>query len=272
MKLTSNPGDRNPADESWMGRRLKALEQRLQEALAAAGELTGATIRRGLMQILDGGGLEIRTIPYAAFDGDPREFGQFRWGALPNDPLYNRPDGKQQMAFLARRDDASLALAIAELNAADGQYAQAVLWFDRAANIIFSEDTNSGHGVAEPPMAMGQWTNYNQYPTSITTSATFDKLVQTQAFTTHPRVQADFVVRASDGTTAGEVRLTDPNGQQVGPTFTVAAGDYRYATIGPVAPPTWTWKQSGTWYLEARVTAGSGNIGVRGTGLWGVAS
>ena len=69
--------------------------------------------------------------------------------------------------------------------------------------------------------------------------------------------------RASDLTTAGEIRVIDEDGTQIGTTITVPAGAFAYYNIGPVAVPG-TFKESKSLNLQARVTAGAGTIGVRG--------
>ena len=71
--------------------------------------------------------------------------------------------------------------------------------------------------------------------------------------------------------TAGQVRMT-VGGVQVGATLTVPGNTFAQMTIPAAAWPSWAWEQRVTVQLEAKVTSGSGSIGLRGMGLWGVQS
>lgn len=181
MKLAAaTPGDQVP-QEPWrvISDRVRALQRTVQEGFAAAGELTGAVIRRGILQVLDGGSVVVQGTLVDPATGIPTgaTFEQLRLGALPDDPAYNRPDGSRQAAFRLKLDDGTLALSAAETRADDGQYAQALIMWDRVGTPggVVAADGNSGRGLARPHL--GQFagpgdTNIARWPSTTQTTWT----------------------------------------------------------------------------------------------------
>ncbi|MGI5247764.1 hypothetical protein [Dactylosporangium sp. CA-139066] len=146
-----------------------------------------------------------------------------------------------------------------------------VIQYDRAGNYVASDDVYAGQGIARPyvPLTLGELSA----PAATTTSATMVDLAAGSAIVQHAGLYLHLLVRTSDGTTAGEARLT-VGGTQVGATLTIAAGANAEAVIGPAAVG-----GAGGAYgsiqriaVQARRTAGSGTIGVRALSLLGVDS
>lgn len=103
------------------------------------------------------------------------------------------------------------------------------------------------------------------------TSATWVTMQTGFVYRAQPRVRLDVLVSSSAPATTGNVQLIDAAGNMIG-TIPVAANASSYQTLGPVAWPAGTWTPFDGMYLslQAQRTAGTGTIGVRCTGLWGV--
>lgn len=146
-----------------------------------------------------------------------------------------------------------------------------VYLYDRASNYVFSDDVFAGAGLARPyvPLTVGGL----DAPPATTTSGTMVDLAAGSCIVQHAGLYLHLLVRASDGTTAGEAQLT-VGGVQVGSTLTIPAGASTEAVIGPAAVGT----AGGTYgsiqrvAVQARRTAGAGTIGVRVLSLLGVDS
>ncbi|MER7280425.1 hypothetical protein ABT369_38910 [Dactylosporangium sp. NPDC000244] len=144
--------------------------------------------------------------------------------------------------------------------------------YDRSANFVVSDDEAAHRGLARPyiPLHAGALS----VPDSTTTSATFADVVAGSAILQHAGLYAHLLVRASDGTTGGEVRLV-VNGVQVGATLTVGLGAFAEATIGPAAVSSAlgpTYSSILRIAVQARRTAGTGTVGVRLLSLLGLDS
>lgn len=189
-----------------------------------------------------------------------------------NDVLYigrvdpDHPDGTDQQGFIVRREDGSVALSVWT---AAGSGVQPLQMYDKAGQIILADDLNGG-GLARPYLEGGSWFGAVEQPTFVTTSPTFVTVTMSPWYKQHPKVTAFYLVRCSDGTTAGEIQLTDNEGTAISPVIPISAGSFFYGSItGPIAGT----HESQT-YLRwtARVTAGAGNIGVKGLAVYGVQS
>lgn len=103
------------------------------------------------------------------------------------------------------------------------------------------------------------------------TSSTWVTMQTGFVYRAQPRVRLDVLVSSPDVSTTGNVQLVDAAGNVIG-TIPVAANTSSYQTLGPVAWPAGTWTPFDGMYLslQAQRTAGTGTIGVRCTGLWGV--
>lgn len=133
-------------------------------------------------------------------------------------------------------------------------------------------DDPAGDGLARPLLPV-VWVDGNlSVPANTTTSATFAQLQESRGYLRqHPRMVLNLLVRASDGTTTGEVRLT-ANGVEVAGSLTqVTAGQYAYVIVGPVGIPG-SYSDLVNLAVEGRRTAGSGSIGARVVGCYGTAS
>lgn len=158
-----------------------------------------------------------------------------------------------------------------ELRGLVRQLATAMQWLDSAGNVVVGEDTATGLGLARPYLPFGAW----QPPASPikTSSTTWATLETCTGYRHHPNVVATILV-VTDASTTGDIQILSTAGQVVG-THSTAAGTTETVTIGPVAAPVddpTTYPEPVTYQLQARVTSGAGQIGVRGLSLFGVQS
>ncbi|MFI2663744.1 hypothetical protein [Micromonospora carbonacea] len=228
--ISFSPGD--------IMRRLRDLERAVRE-LAASRRLEAASIGRGGIVIKDGGSLRIVNT-----DGV-----SIAWmGAFSDD----------ESGFILRRAGGQLAFGVYGTGTDTGFAAM----YDLAGQYIVTDDVASGRGLARPyiPVQVGEVSA----PTVTTTSSSFVDVAAGMMSIQHPVLYAYLLVRASDGTTAGEVRLV-LDGNPVGSVLSVAAGAYAYASYGPAALPDNSYQYGALRGLtvQARRTAGSGTIGVR---------
>lgn len=228
-------------------RRLRDLERLVRE-LHAGRRLEAASIGRGGISIQDGGALRV-------IDTDGT---YLAWTGL-------LADG--QRGTVLRRTGGELAFAVHGSGSDDVGF---VGIYDRAGQYIVTDDAASGRGMARPyiPVPMGEV----MVPTATTTSATFVDLAAGLMPVQHPVLYAYLLVRASDGSTAGEVQMT-LDGIQVGDTLPVSVGAYAIAAIGPAPlPATYQYGSLQQVRVQARRTAGAGDIGVRVLSVLGLES
>lgn len=181
------------------------------------------------------------------------------------------PDGsgRVQQGFTLARDDGTVAFYVLDLGIVPGHtHQQSWALLDRAGNVIVAEDTVSGHGIATPYIPAGFFADITP-PTATTTSTLFTAMQWADSYQQHPKLTASVLVLTPAGTT-GQIRMT-VGGSQIGSTVTVPSGTNGQLTIPAGAwPGTFVFGQRLTVQLEARVTGGTGSIGVRALGLWGV--
>lgn len=144
----------------------------------------------------------------------------------------------------------------------------ASMW-DESGNILLSNDTVSGHGLAKPYLPIPFYPASTTVPTETTTSATFVDLQFAKYKVQHPRLYVFVLCRCSDGSTNGEVKVL-ADGQALAATQTIGLGAYTYLQFGPAALPG-SYSHTGAIDLvvQARRTAGAGTVGVRVVGAYG---
>lgn len=247
-----------PAGETQLWDIINDLRRRIFN-LEVARPLEAATVERGGVTVTKGGSIRV-------VDVDGTVIAVI--GALP--AAYNRIDGSSQPGVIFYREDGSKAAFLGDLNPLVPPYKQSFQMMDRAGNVWAADDTNGGQGVALPYLSMGP-AQSNAAPTDTTTSATFTTVQTWTGYWMSPRLFSQIIVRASDGTTAGEARITDANGVQIGSTVTIAAGAFAFANIGPAAIPG-TFGTGISLNYQVRRTAGAGTIGLTCISAIGVQS
>ncbi|MEU1284899.1 hypothetical protein [Kitasatospora sp. NPDC005856] len=176
-----------------------------------------------------------------------------------------QPNGAEQRGVKISRQDGSKAIYLTRTTTTQSD-PQAIVMSDARGGTLFAEDVVSG-GLAVPYIGASGWYGATEVPQWTTTSSSWTTCMTLPWHKQHPQVQAHYIARCSDGTTTGEIRIIDGAGQEIAKS-SLGAGAYVVSyMMGPV---------SGTYlgiqYLElqARVTAGSGNVGVKGLSTFGV--
>lgn len=249
-----------PRGSDWIVREIKALKEDIRSLKSGRKILNNAAIDQGGIQIIKGGSLKV-------VDTDGIEIA--RIGALPS-PAFDKADGTPQPGLRLLREDGSTALFLGDLNPGVPPFQQSLQLIDRGGNVVFADDTNGGGvGLARPYVPAGVFEDITA-PAATTNSAAFVGLQWADSFQQHPKVTASILVQTSAGT-AGQVRLT-VGGVQIGSALSVPAASFGQFTIPASAWPvgSYAFLQRVTVQIEGRVTAGTGTIGVRGLGLWGV--
>jgi hypothetical protein len=237
--------------------RVSALEERVR-FLEGRAQIRPAMngISGGDVTVTDGGTFKVLDLDSSLL---------FQVGKLTGAP---HPDGSEQRGVIMRREDGTLAIALANTGVTLGQ-PQVFSISDAHTNVIFAEDIVAG-GLATPYLAASGWTGETEQPAYFTTSTSFTGLMFMPWIKHHPRIRAHYLIRASDGSTTGEARLVDGAGTQIGPTVTIGAGAFTYGYIEGSIDGT----QLSQTYLhwQGRVTGGPGNVGVKGLTAWGIQS
>lgn len=237
----------------WINQKLTELQRQIDE-LRGAVTLESAIIEDGDL-VVDGGAIKSRD--YNGTD-------LFYLGNVQP----NLTDGRPQRGMIWRRNDGTAVLALFDANPGDGSplnYRQALNWYDRAGNIVIADDTDGGIGLARP------------YVPYFMSSAGDNQAVTAAAFTEthvlagprqHPKMTVGITASASDGTTAGEVRIVAGATVLGGPTTIPAGGSIApgYAFSLPAA----NYLDLEYLAIQARRTAGAGSIIVRPFFAYGV--
>ncbi|HEX5542461.1 MAG TPA: hypothetical protein VFX60_13020 [Micromonospora sp.] len=231
-------------------RDVQRLKRELRE-LRAARRLESATIGQGGITIKDGGSLRIvdEDGNVIARFGDLSEFGDGMKGVI-----LQRAGGEQAFSFYGTGvgDEGFVGI------------------YDRSGNYIVTDDAHSRRGLARPyiPLHVGEIVQ----PVATTTSGSFTDVLTGANVIQHPVLYAHLLVQAGDASTAGQVRLA-LDGAAIGPTLTVSAGSYTFASIGPFAVPSpGPYAALRTLSVQARRSAGASTIGVRVMSLLGLES
>jgi hypothetical protein len=263
MQNPGGPFNIPPDPRDAMAQRVKELEDRIRrlETARSGNAMTvdgppGITISNGGgIRIEDGGTFQLRT---------PADHKVLFAGTI------EIPDGsgRTQQIFQVNRDDGSPAFVLADLGTTPGHpHMQALVWIDRAGNVIFADDTDGGAGLARPYLPAGVFAEITP-PTVTTSSGSYQAMHWADCFEQNPKVTASVLVQTSAGT-AGQIRLTT-GPDQIGSVVSIPAGSFGQFTI-PAAPwPNFIYEARVTVQLEARVTSGPGTIGVRPLSIWGV--
>lgn len=167
------------------------------------------------------------------------------------------PDGSYQPGMIVRRNDGTVVLQLWDPIPSVGDYSQFLAWLDRQGNAIFTDDTDSGFGIARPHLAHSFYPSRVQdFPT--TTSATFETIFRARV----EKQQSNLFVQAWGATdtagTTGEVQVT-VNGTILGTVQTATSGVINGYNFGPAAV-------AGNFgdilnvEIQARRTAGTGNV------------
>lgn len=174
---------------------------------------------------------------------------------------YNKPDGTQQSVFEAWRDTGQLAMAIADFNPqSENGYQQFVGLFDRQGNIIVSDDTDTGWGLATPWLQGGHWFNQDITKWPSTTSSTFTAAWSTWIAIQQPWLRVGYLGHSDSGTT-GEVQLV-LNGDVVHGPVSIPAGSFssvQVATI-PIYSLGLGYGSTKQLDIQYRRTGGTGSI------------
>ena len=246
----------------------KDQQDQIRDLQKAVAELQAIVSRRGKLNVVQGGTLDVLEA-----DGDPvARIGEI--GGVTAIRLYY-PSG--QLAFYSGqvvggvatylyRDDGTTAFSV---YGAPGQPQFAAI-HDRSGNQVVTDDTTSGLGIAVPYIPFGPFSSAS-VPADVTSSGTFTTLQSSVGYKMNPRVTMQILGRASDGSTAGELRVIDEGGNQIGSTITVAAGAFQYYTVSATAL-LGAFKASKVLSIQGRVTSGPGTIGVRGIYAIGIQS
>jgi hypothetical protein len=128
---------------------------------------------------------------------------------------------------------------------------------DRSSNIIVSDDTNSGVGLATPYIPYVATANSNLVnPTESTTSATFVEKWRIHGPKQHPKIAVQVLAQTAAGTTA-EIQLAEA-ASTVLALQAIPAADNNYYTL--VGSPGGSFQQPMFIRCEARVVSGPGDI------------
>ncbi|MFC0434580.1 hypothetical protein [Kutzneria buriramensis] len=119
---------------------------------------------------------------------------------------------------------------------ASGAGALRLAIWDKAGNVIFSDDTPSGAGIGRPYIG-GTLSPYRTADWPATQSADWDPLQRWMFNRQHPRIHAIIHAATDLADTTGEARLRDLATNTVLGTVTVAADTAGGLVIGPVAMP-----------------------------------
>lgn len=180
--------------------------------------------------------------------------GSFKVGPVPT--VYMGPVGTS-WGWIFRRDS---GVPVFELQGDAGD--QFWAFRDESDNIIFSDDTVAGSGMARPYLPVPFYPHYNtvaNYQT--TTSATFTGVWLARLKKQQPYVVVVPLVRSSDGSTTGEVQLRDnTNGIIIDGPNVVTAGSNVLSPLGP-ATLTGNYMDEVEIEIQMRRTAGAGTIG-----------
>lgn len=225
---------------------------------------TGLTVRGEGGITIDGGAL--RVIGLGGVPGATGDSTVYAGGVTPA-----LPDGTPQPGLILRRQDGTICLALYDPTpdpTVSGGFEQFLAWFDRGQQIVVSDDTDSGRGLARPfiPIPLSR-SRYTDWP-AVTDGGFVDVLDSMSFYKVNARALATLRHTTDAEGTTGEVRVLVDD-VQVGTTVPVG---FAVTTefIGPFVVP-------GDAYtghrvsIQARRTAGTGAVRLAAT-LWGVQS
>ena len=234
-------------------RRLRKME--------TAPQLGNSSIGSGGIRVTDGGSI-------IADGGAVRVIGpngqtSFYFGGITP----RLADGTLQPGFILYRNDGTVAAALYDPTP-DVDYQQFLALWDREQHIVVSDDTASGRGLATPyiPLPMGR-ARYTDWPA--VTDATFVEVHRGLVYRQHPRVVAYIRATTDVAGTTGEFRLM-ADGVQIGDTVDVGFVVANNTVVGE-----WPVGEHLTGHVltvQARRTAGTGNVRVECSAIYGIQS
>lgn len=189
-------------------------------------------------------------------------------GAYDLKSAFNMPDGSCQPMALIWRADGSLALGMYDPNPADG-FQQFLAMFDRNGNIIVSDDTNSGFGLARPHLAHAFYPSRAQDFLK-STAASWETVWRARVEKQQPQIYGECWGATDTSGTTGQVRLM-VNGVQLGATQNAVAGTVMQFQFGP-AVVAGNFGDTLNVELQAQRTAGTGNVQVGASWVEGAQS
>ncbi|MDP5182185.1 hypothetical protein QOZ88_06010 [Blastococcus sp. BMG 814] len=214
---------------------------------ARSGFLRNASISGGDgLTIKDGGALRLETAAGVE---------SFYVGPVQPD----LPDGSPQPGMIVRRNDGTIALHLYDPIPSAEDYNQFLAWRDRAGNVVISDDTDSGQGLARPYLA-GAF-----YPARVqdflkTTNPAFETIWRERRQKQHPKLYVEAWGATDTSGTTGEVRVM-VNGVQLGATQSATAGVVTQYLFGPAAIDG-GFGANLSVEIQARRSAGTGNVQV----------
>jgi hypothetical protein len=253
-----------PPDIGSVMRRIRQLETEVRQ-LRAAQRATGTTIDTGGITLTGGGGVTVE-------DGGNLTAYSQSGSQMFDIATYGAAGAQyQESVRIGRIEDGTTALQTFNF-AGPGQTAQTLVLYDHSGNILYGDDY-LGWGMGRPYIGAGGWIDLTGAapPTSSTTSTTFANLQSIAWYEQHPRVYVSLVVKA-DASTAGQIRLSDVNGVQIGSTLALSAGAYAVTSIGPATLTNPAYADQFPLYIQGRVTSGTGRVYAQGGVVWGVSS
>ncbi len=179
-------------------------------------------------------------------------------------PALADPDGLPQSGFLFRRSDGTLALSLYDPDSSAGGFNQYLGIWDRAGDLVISDDTTSGQGLARPyiafPFASTAQSNWGS-----STSTSFGDVFLAYINKQHPYVEV-YVQMSAAASTVGEVQLVQGStvigaAQQV----TGASTD----TLTWIAPVDGAHGDVIDLHIAARRVSGTGAVSTQVFGAWG---
>jgi hypothetical protein len=175
------------------------------------------------------------------------------------------PDGNPQPGLYFRRQDGTLAFAIFDpLPDIDGYNQFWSLW-DRSANLIMSEDTTSGQGLARPYLPI-PWVDVRSSTWPVTTSASMVDAQFTVYDKQHPYVEV-WIQAAPDAATVGEWQLVQTS-TVIGAAVQVTGPAVQYVVFR--APVDGNHGDKIDLHVQFRRVSGAGNVRGMVVGAWGV--
>ena len=177
-------------------------------------------------------------------------------GVFDANHSYDRADGSYQPMCLLYRSDGTIALSMFDSQSGGGGQQYIAMW-DRSGNVVFSDDTNSGQGMARPYLSgsfsAARFTDFRY----TVTSTTFETVAEQYITKQQPRLQVRAKASMDTSGATGEMRVL-VDGVQLGATtsesFAIATRDY-----GPVAF-TGTHMQVVRVEIQGRVTSAGGSL------------
>jgi hypothetical protein len=230
----------------WQQVRQIAREEVAKSSRSAP--LKNAAISSGGLTIQQGGSLVLMN---NAGTGE-----QFYVGPV----LPNMPDGTGQPGVIFRREDGSLALAMYDPDTS-GAFKQFLALYDRSHNVIVSDDTDSGQGLARPyvPMSGFYRAKYSDW-TVQTTSTTFETLWRGEMIKQHPRLSVATNASMDTSGSTGEIKVL-VNGVQLGTSVATVGFALTTSLFGPAAVDVDHMKLLAV-EIQGRVASGAGALRV----------